>query len=171
MNTKPMARPVAKESESRLVVYDMSGRRLGTVDPQDLEAFPSIPQGTNLGTPKDDPMPSAARPVLKGAKKAQMAVFDANGNLVGTCDPDEVTMLAQAKAPDAKPKAAAAAPATAPAAAPVDPKAELTKKAMALRKGMEQASSVAEREQIATVLNQAAIVKLATIRMQAARGR
>lgn len=170
MNTKLMWRPLSKESESRLVVYDMSGNRLGTVDPQDLERFPSIPQGTNLGTSKDDPMPSAARPVLKAAKKAQMAVFDANGNLVGTVDPDEVAMLATAKAPDAKPAAApaAAAPAAAPAA---DPNAELQKRAQILRKGMATARSAADREQIATALNQAAIVKLATIRLQAHRAR
>jgi len=105
------------------------------------------------------------RPVLKAKKKDQVAVYDANGNLVGTCDPDSITVLATAQAPAAKPKPAA--PAAASAAAPAPTTDEQVQK---LRKVMGTAQTVAERELIATGLNQAAIIKLATIRMQAGRG-
>lgn len=46
--------------------------------------------------------PAATRPVAKAkAKNDQCAVYDAEGNLVGTVDPSEITMIAPAKAPDA----------------------------------------------------------------------
>jgi hypothetical protein len=103
-----------------------------------------------------------ARPLTKAAKP-QMAVYDADGNLVGTVDPDVITELANAKAPEAKPKPAAAPTAAAPAPT-------MDEQVQKLRKAMGAAHSAPEREQIATVLNQAAIIKLATIRMQAGRG-
>jgi hypothetical protein len=164
MNLKPQPRPVSKAA--KVAMYDANGRLMGMIDPDLLSTPPQSQGAPNMGTPKDAAYPGT-RPVLKAKKKDQVAVYDANGNLVGTCDPDSITVLAAAQAPTAKPKPAAAAP----AAAPADPAAELTKKALVLKKGMETARTVAEREQIATGLNAAAIVKLATIRLQAARAR
>lgn len=60
-----------------------------------------------LGTPKE---PAEAETpaaqgmpgeVAKAGKPPQVAIYDANGNLVGTVDPAEITMLAPAKAPEA----------------------------------------------------------------------
>jgi hypothetical protein len=67
-------------------------------------------------------------PVAKAEKTPQVAIYDANGNLVGTVDPAEITMLAPAKAPEAAAKAddgampeePAAPAAEAPAATPTD---------------------------------------------------
>lgn len=66
-------------------------------------------------------------PVAKAEKVPQVAIYDAQGNLVGTVDPAEITMLAPAKAPEAAAKADDAAPeepaapaAGAPAATPTD---------------------------------------------------
>lgn len=66
-----------------------------------------------------------ATPVAKAEKTPQVAIYDANGNLVGTVDPAEITMLAPAKAPEAAAKAddmldEPAAPAAEAPAAPTD---------------------------------------------------
>jgi hypothetical protein len=46
---------------------------------------------------------AAAGPVSKAKTNSdQCAVYDAAGNLVGTCDPDSITMIAAAKAPAAQ---------------------------------------------------------------------
>lgn len=68
-------------------------------------------------------------PVAKAEKTPQVAIYDANGNLVGTVDPAEITMLAPAKAPEPAAKAEDTAPEepAAPAAeAPEQPPADLT---------------------------------------------
>ena len=49
----------------------------------------------------------------KAADAGQVAVYDADGNLVGTCDPQKITRLVPAKAPDAAPPAPAPPPAPA----------------------------------------------------------
>jgi hypothetical protein len=67
----------------------------------------ALDASTPLGTPKE---PAAAETpaaagmpgeVAKAGKPPQVAIYDANGNLVGTVDPAEITMLAPAKAPEA----------------------------------------------------------------------
>ena len=163
MNLKPQPRPVAKAA--KVAMYDANGRLMGMIDPDLLSEPPAAQGPPNMGTPKNAPYPGA-RPVQKAKKKDQMAVYDSNGNLVGTVDPDVVTVLADAKAPEPKPKPAAAAPAADPAAAPAPTMDEQVQK---LRKAMSTTQSVAEQNMIADGLNAAAIIKLATIRMQAGR--
>lgn len=56
----------------------------------------------------------------KAADEGQVAVYDKDGNLVGTCNPAKITRLVQVKAPDAPADAQAPQePAAAPAPAPV----------------------------------------------------
>lgn len=68
---------------------------------------------------------AAPAPVAKADKPPQVAVYDANGNLVGVADPADITMIAAAKAPaantdDATPDEPAAPAAEAPDAPPTD---------------------------------------------------
>lgn len=88
------------------------------------KADPAAPQPAAEQAP-------ATEPVAKAGKAPQVAIYDAQGNLVGTVDPGEITMLAPAKAPEAAAEPAAAegaepeqpaadAPAPAPATPPTD---------------------------------------------------
>jgi len=77
-------------------------------------------------TPDAAPVAEPAN-VQKAEKPPQVAIYDANGNLVGTVDPGEITMLAPARAPEPAAKADDAAPdepaapaAEAPATPPTD---------------------------------------------------
>jgi hypothetical protein len=85
-----------------------------------------------MGTAEADPKPVAGQAVTdmaKAGKTPQVAIYDANGNLVGTVDPAEITMLAPAKAPAADDDSAGAAPMEpeqAPVAEPPATAAELT---------------------------------------------
>lgn len=83
-----------------------------------------------LTPPAETPAPATApAPVVKADKPPQVAIYDANGNLVGTVDPAEITMLAPAQAPEAATKAdddAPADPATDATPAPEAPPADLT---------------------------------------------
>lgn len=87
-----------------------------------------------MGTAAADPKPVAGQAVTdvaKAGKPAQVAIYDANGNLVGTVDPAEITMLTPAQAPtaDDAPADTAVEPAVAeptPAAEPPATTAELT---------------------------------------------
>lgn len=92
-------------------------------------------QAPAMGIAEATPKPVAGVPVTdmaKAEKPAQVAIYDANGNLVGTVDPTEITMLTPAKAPSAAPaddSAADPAPAEAeqpPAAEPPATAADLT---------------------------------------------
>jgi hypothetical protein len=67
------------------------------------------------------------QPVTKAEKTPQVAIYDANGNLVGTVDPAEITMLAPAKAPEpaAKAEDAPDEPAAPAAEAPATPPTDL----------------------------------------------
>ena len=61
-------------------------------------------QAPAMGTAEADPKPIAGAivtDVAKAGKPAQVAIYDANGNLVGTVDPAEITMLTPAQAPTA----------------------------------------------------------------------
>lgn len=94
---------------------------------------------TAVETAADEPVIKAEQPatpdavpvaepanVQKAEKPPQVAIYDANGNLVGTVDPGEITMLAPAKAPEPAAKAddapdePAAPAAEAPATPPTD---------------------------------------------------
>lgn len=71
--------------------------------------------------------PAPATPVAKADKPPQVAVYDAQGNLVGVADPADITMIAAAKAPAANTGDGAAPDEPAPAAdAPATPPADLT---------------------------------------------
>jgi hypothetical protein len=92
-------------------------------------------QAPAMGIASPEPKPVAGVPVTvvaKAEKPAQVAIYDANGNLVGTVDPAEITMLTPAKAAAAPVDAAPADPATAedpeaaPAAEPPAAAADLT---------------------------------------------
>lgn len=71
-----------------------------------LEPKPVAGQAvTEMAKAAEQPAPTAApAPVVKAEKTPQVAIYDANGNLVGTVDPAEITMLAPAKAPEAAAK-------------------------------------------------------------------
>jgi hypothetical protein len=88
-------------------------------------------QAPAMGTMSPEAKPVAGTAVTdmaKAAKPAQVAIYDANGNLVGTVDPAEITMLTPAQAPastmDDAPADTAVEPA--PAAEPPASTAELT---------------------------------------------
>jgi hypothetical protein len=73
------------------------------------------------------PLEPATAQVIKADKTPQVAIYDAHGNLVGTVDPAEITMLAPAKAPEAsdEPKAEPAEAAAPPADLAPAPAAEV----------------------------------------------
>lgn len=101
---------------------------------QDLEAepvakaaeTPAEPTATTEPAPAAEVTKAETAELAKAEKTPQVAIYDAKGNLVGTVDPTEITMLAPAKAPapapdaDAMPEAPAAPAAEAPAAPPID---------------------------------------------------
>lgn len=107
-----------------------------------------------------------ARPVAKADKPPQVAVYDADGNLVGVTDPDSITPVAAAQSPE-KPKAEAPPKDMTPAqpAAAAAPAAEVTKaradQAVAQLKkslvGGGPAGSATEAAQAAETLNRALI--------------
>jgi len=64
---------------------------------------------------------AAAKPLRKASKPSLVAVYDATGKLVGTCDSSKITILASAEDPNAAKSPAApkkAKPSTAPSTAP-----------------------------------------------------
>ena len=84
-------------------------------------------QAPAMGTASPEPKPVAGAAVTdmaKAGKPAQVAIYDANGNLVGTVDPAEITMLTPAQAPAATTDDAPADTAVEPAAAEPGPAAE-----------------------------------------------
>ena len=92
-----------------------------TADETVAKAEQASPEAARTADPADE------QPVEKAEKVPQVAVYDAHGNLVGVADPADITMIADAKAPDAPaakadgdaaPEAPAAA--EAPAAPPTD---------------------------------------------------
>lgn len=77
-----------------------------------------------MGAQQSEPKPVAGAPVTDMAKAKgdpQVAVYDENGNLVGTVDPSDITMLAAAQAPAPAEKEPAAQDATPPAPADAPP--------------------------------------------------
>lgn len=83
------------------------------------DATEAAGQEPAMGAAEAAPRPVAGQVItdtasaMAKAKTPQVAVYDQNGNLVGTVDPEEITMLAPAEAPaeaaDAEPAAAAPA--------------------------------------------------------------
>jgi hypothetical protein len=86
---------------------EMTKEELPEMSDNDTAVQSALDASTPLGTPKEPAsaeMPAAQGmpgEVAKAGKPPQVAIYDANGNLVGTVDPAEITMLAPAKAPAA----------------------------------------------------------------------
>jgi hypothetical protein len=124
----PIAKAGRASARSRAAI-----RTAGALLQQVLKSLPPAPAATQAGQPvatlQEETTVSAtavAEPVVAKAKgDAQVAVYDAEGNLVGTAKPENITPLADATAPggtdtaaDADTAVAAAATPTAPAPAP-----------------------------------------------------
>jgi hypothetical protein len=131
---------VAKEQEAAMTATATEPVAKDTASPEE-QARNSDPVNaggiTGMGTPKGgdvQPLPGDAqtpgREVMKaddGGKPAQVAVYDADGNLVGVANPDDITPLANVKAPasdNPDPDGADAAPAPDPADMTPAPPAE-----------------------------------------------
>ncbi|MHA6764691.1 hypothetical protein [Streptacidiphilus sp. PAMC 29251] len=88
------------------------------------EATAASGQEPAMGTQPPDPKPVAGQPVTEmakadGDKPEMVAVFNANGKLVGIVDPEKITMVSGASADDE-------APADEPVAAPAPDASDLT---------------------------------------------
>ncbi len=127
------AAPVTKEAGDPVAKTANEEPNMDTPTPSETVTAASG-QEPAMGTAEAAPKPVAgqavtdmakaedAAPVAKAEKTPQVAIYDAHGNLVGTVDPAEITMLAPAKAPEAagsdampdEPAPAAEAPAEPP---------------------------------------------------------
>ena len=132
--------PVAKEQENAVDATETAPvAKADSAEAQAKNSDPVNAGGTmGMGTPKGgdvEALPGDAqtpgREVMKadgdGGKPAQVAVYDADGNLVGVANPDDITPLANVKAPasdDPSPDGAEAAPAPDPADMTPAPPAE-----------------------------------------------
>ena len=70
----------------------------GMFTPDEVRALVTKAAGNFPHLNRSPAMPAQTL-VRKKAKSDQCAVYDADGNLVGTCDPDSITMVAAPKAP------------------------------------------------------------------------
>lgn len=133
---------VAKAHEPVVDEFDVFAKRLAEVlavpiparfrrQEQEAEPLAKAAETPTEPTATADPTAtevakSETTDLAKAEKTPQVAIYDAKGNLVGTVDPTEITMLAPAKAPEAPaeteaaPEAPAAPAAETPAAPPTD---------------------------------------------------
>lgn len=133
---------VAKAHEPVVDEFDVFAKRLAEVlavpiparfrrQEQETEPLAKAAETPTEPTATADPTAtevakSETTDLAKAEKTPQVAIYDAKGNLVGTVDPTEITMLAPAKAPEAPteteaaPEAPAAPAAETPAAPPTD---------------------------------------------------
>jgi hypothetical protein len=133
---------VTKAHEPVVDEFDVFAKRLAEVlavpiparfrrQEQEAEPLAKAAETPTEPTATADPAPagvakSETADLAKAEKTPQVAIYDAKGNLVGTVDPTEITMLAPAKAPEAPaeteaaPEAPAAPAAETPAAPPTD---------------------------------------------------
>lgn len=157
-----------------------------------LERNPVAPRRADVAIAKGRSA-SAARPITNparivqrvakaGGKAAQVAVYDADGNLVGIADPADITPLADVAAPSKgdDPGKAAAAPPAAPSAAPgppadagtpADEVAKIAKAAAVLKQTFTRGATPAEQNKAAAQLNAMAIVSLEAIHARGSRAR